>query len=87
MTYSYQFPRYGKDIGCERQLDKIQSEVTEAVREQARCDCFNLSVELLDVIHATETELRHLEGNGVSLSEAYDYVISKNEDRDYYKGE
>ena len=80
-----QFPAFAGKVSLNEQLGKIRSEVDEV--EDAR-NMYEVVVELFDVIHATETAIRALEGmpgySDVLLDKAYREVIKKNRARGYY---
>lgn len=90
----YRFPAYANEnVALKDQLDKIKGELREAKCAEIRYMCLNeaddrmeLCMELLDIIHATETALR-AEYTEDEVEEARAKVIEKNARRMYYQGE
>ena len=90
----YRFPAYivTNDMNLRSQLDKILSEYREAKSQEIRYRCGGkdiierqaLGMELLDIIHATETALR-MEFTDEEVEDYRAKVIEKNANRNYYK--
>lgn len=93
----YRFPAMSglDNLTLEEQLDHIDNEVYEAYGAYAYCqyglgsnnkkkDRESFGMELLDIIHATETALR-MEFSDEEVEELRAKVIKKNADRGYYK--
>lgn len=91
----YRFPAYKTDgIGLKDQIKKIHTELKEAKSAEIRYRCGGrekieknaLGMELLDIIHATETALR-IEYTQEEVEELRAKVIEKNARRNYYDAE
>lgn len=99
--YVYNFPAIAHPAETELQLDKIKDELLEFEHELTvdyeqpfdvhskhyKFDDTNLKalIELLDVIHACETELRKFDKELVDYAQVV--VVEKNEKRGYYGDE
>jgi len=86
-NYVFVFPRinFADTNTIDKQMDHICTEVVEAMQEVGKCDNEALAIELLDVIHSTETALRILkERHWIDLNSVKEKVIIKNELRGYY---
>ena len=88
----YRFPSMANidEMSLKDQLEKIKSEWREAKCAEIRYRCsgeskHELGVELLDIIHATETALR-IVFTDEEVEELRADVIKKNAVRSYYEG-
>lgn len=90
----YRFPAVVTDNSLKDQMEKIKSEYREAKRAEIcyRCggrediDKESLGMELLDLIHATETAIR-MTFSDQEVEELRAKVIDKNARRCYYDAE
>ena len=88
----YRFPPVITDNDLRQQIQKILTELKEAKSAEIRYRCSGkeriektaLGMELLDIIHATETALR-MEYTEDEVDELRAKVIEKNANRGYYK--
>lgn len=99
--YVYNFPAIAHPAETELQLDKIKDELLEFEHELTvdyeqpfdinskhyKFDETNLKalIELLDVIHACETELHKFDKTLVDYAKTY--VVEKNQKRGYYESD
>ena len=82
-NYHYNFPQVRESLyeGTDEQTRHIMDEAAEAL--DARCSgVVPFLMELWDVVHAVETELRHHQDKDVRS--AYKAVVEKNAKRNYY---
>ena len=90
----YRFPAFkvDDDMNLRSQIDKIKTELREAKSAEIRYRCNGkegiektaLGMELLDIIHATETALR-MEYTEEEVEDLRNKVIVKNQARNYYR--
>ena len=83
---AYRFPAVAniKDIQAFEQMDKVNEEVAEANDAYITESNERFVEELLDVIHAIETEIRIVMPDPEKVEEARQRVIEKNARRGYY---
>lgn len=83
--WSYRFPELARIPAAADQTVKVVEEAVEAQRAVFEWKFHEAAVEAMDVIHASETLLRLLEGRlGADLDAAYEEVVAKNRARGYY---
>lgn len=92
--FKFNFPEI-KEKNFKFQINKICEECDEVADEHAKAVCAiikgadypigDLVFELMDLIHACETELRIINLSEQELSKFRDLVEKKNRDRGYYK--
>lgn len=85
MTDFYRFPAMAKLKEWEAfdQIECIREEIDEAITAKQEHERQAYGIELLDVIHATETALR-MEFSEQEVKELQRRVIEKNKMRGYY---
>lgn len=90
----YRFPAFkiNDEMDLRSQIQKILTELKEAKSAEIRYRCSGkeriektaLGMELLDIIHATETALR-MEYTEDEIEDLIEKVIEKNSNRGYYQ--
>lgn len=94
MTWEWRFPADKVHSGGQPALKDLAGEVVEAAWAVSRIErpsmvdqraAKDAAVELMDVVHVAETELRRIEREyGVDMDAAYCATVAKNESRGYY---
>lgn len=89
--FAFNFPAhkitYLEEPNVYAQLLSVMSEVDEAKKATFSSDKWEITLEILDIIHAAESALRMLEVEEKTIDVARLAVIQKNKESGYYDNE